>query len=37
MKFVVDANTMTRKQEIALEDFLDKGKYDWECFFEKGE
>ena len=37
MKFIVNAAKMTREQEIELEQFLEKGLYDWECYFEREE
>ena len=33
MNFRVNADVMTREQEIALENFLEKGDYEWECEF----
>ena len=37
MQFIINANTMTREQEIALEKFLEGNDFDWKCEFEKGE
>jgi len=37
MKFIIDANDMSREDEVALEKFLEKGDYEWECKFEPGE
>jgi len=37
MKFIINANDMSREQEIALEQFLEKDDYEWECEFEPGE
>ena len=37
MKFIINANVMSREQEQALEQFLEKDDYEWECEFEPGE
>jgi len=37
MYFRVDATVMTREQEIALENFLEEGDYEWDCVMAEDE